>query len=75
MGVALSVISLAQTTPAGGGGGSEGARGRAQRAVLSSADPTTTFSCPYPSGLPYYPRWPEMPEIIQIMLRPLLHGE
>jgi hypothetical protein len=56
----------------GEGGDSEGARGRAQRAVLSPADPTTTFSCRYPSRLPYCPRWPETSEIIQIMLRPLL---
>jgi hypothetical protein len=48
---------------------SEDARGRAQRAVRSPADPTTTSSCPYPSRSPYCPRWPETPESIQIMLR------
>ena len=64
--------SLPETTPPGGGGGTRNARGRAHRAVRTPADPTTTSSCPYPSRLPYCPRWPETPEIIQIMLRPVL---
>ena len=53
--VALSVISLLDTTPLGGGGDSEGARGRAQRAVRSPADPPPHFLLPFPFALAILP--------------------
>jgi len=40
--------------------------------ALTPWDPAAAFPCPYPSPLPYCPRWQEMPEIIQIMPRPVL---